>query len=162
MTDSRLRPKICKECGGHFRGRSKRVYCSDACKYRHKYPPKGNHIKYGRVCANCGKTYDGPRNKYCSDECFAAVCSGQWQDGKARRRKKKRDIIVAAKNRPCQDCGGKFPHYVMDLHHRDPSDKDFTLSSSMGKSIPAILDEIEKCDVLCANCHRERHHGKNG
>lgn len=158
MATSRLRPKICKACGASFRGRAKRVYCSDACKYRYKYPPRDKKIKYGRTCVECGNIYDGYRNKYCSDECFAAACVRRRADGISY----KKSLVLEAKLGPCMDCGGDFAPYIMDLHHRDPKEKSFEVSKFSDKSISAIMDEIEKCDLVCANCHRERHHGPNG
>jgi hypothetical protein len=47
----------------------------------------------------------------------------------------------------------------LQFHHRNPREKDFTISNacSWGWSIERILKEMEKCDVLCANCHAKRH-----
>lgn len=46
----------------------------------------------------------------------------------------------------------------MQFHHRDPSQKDFEVSMMvMGHSRERILDEIAKCDALCANCHLKLH-----
>lgn len=59
---------------------------------------------------------------------------------------------------PCPDCGLKFAPHQMDFDHRDPSLKSFRLTAGavMLKSRPALLDEVRKCDVVCANCHRVR------
>ena len=71
-----------------------------------------------------------------------------------------REIIVQSKNKPCADCGQSFPSYVMDFDHRD--DKKFTISRiNMIASESALRIEIEKCDVVCANCHRERTHQRS-
>ena len=54
---------------------------------------------------------------------------------------------------------------TLDFHHRDSTEKDFTVSAmaGMGFSPKSILKEIEKCDVLCSNCHRKLHsEEKNG
>ena len=62
----------------------------------------------------------------------------------------------------CMDCGGKFPSYVLDLDHRDPNDKVCTPSQlANGNSWAKMLEEIKKCDVVCANCHRKRTHESN-
>jgi hypothetical protein len=42
----------------------------------------------------------------------------------------------------------------LDLHHRDPTTKRFTIGRGRSWSLQNLLTEIEKCDVLCANCHR--------
>lgn len=62
------------------------------------------------------------------------------------------------RERPCADCGGVFESHQMDFDHRDGSVKAFRLTSgsSMLRSERLVQDEIAKCDVVCANCHRIR------
>ena len=65
--------------------------------------------------------------------------------------------------RGCADCGLKDP-VVLDLDHRDPSTKLATMRdnrNSYKRNFPnlgwdTLMEEIEKCDVVCANCHRRR------
>ena len=75
-----------------------------------------------------------------------------------RRRAKLRAIIEEIKNKPCQDCGGIFHPFVMDLDHRDPLDKFFNVSAALplGFGEDRIREEAAKCDVVCSNCHRMR------
>lgn len=61
-----------------------------------------------------------------------------------------------AKNVPCTDCGIKYPSYVMDFDHVR-GEKQFNIGSYPLTTIP-LAKEIEKCDVVCSNCHRERTH----
>jgi hypothetical protein len=58
----------------------------------------------------------------------------------------------------CIRCGENDP-VTLDFHHRDPEEKDFGFNEIryFGWSIKRLLGEIEKCDVLCANCHRKLH-----
>ena len=67
-------------------------------------------------------------------------------------------VIREAKDKPCMDCSVKYPYYVMDFDHRDRNDKLFNISqwSRHGLSRQLLLNEINKCDVVCSNCHRER------
>jgi hypothetical protein len=53
-------------------------------------------------------------------------------------------------------------YHVLDLHHKDPKEKEFCLGEIVhrGWSKKRILEEVEKCDVHCANCHRELHHNE--
>jgi hypothetical protein len=69
----------------------------------------------------------------------------------------KREIIRAAKNKPCADCGGQYPYYIMDLDH-GVGDKiiNVGLMVGWGYTSAEIITEISKCDVICSNCHRER------
>lgn len=74
-----------------------------------------------------------------------------------RKYDRKRAMVLAERERrgnACQDCG-----YVDDLvwHHRDPSQKLFTIGFSIIKSYAAVEAELAKCDLLCPNCHARRH-----
>lgn len=72
---------------------------------------------------------------------------------------KRRQWVASFKNRPCEDCGIKYPSYVMDFHHRNPDSKSFNIGRDLYRhSRKKVLDEIKKCDLLCANCHRIREH----
>ena len=64
------------------------------------------------------------------------------------------EVVRAAKDQPCLDCGERYPPYVMDLDHR--GDKKFNVSQGLRRPLEEILAEIAKCDPVCANCHRER------
>ena len=68
-------------------------------------------------------------------------------------------IMEKAKDVPCQDCGERYPPYVMDFDHRDPTTKAAKVSSMHHTSVKRLVAEIAKCDVVCANCHRERSWG---
>lgn len=76
--------------------------------------------------------------------------------GKLRRRRIWQ-LVAEYKARPCSDCGGSFPPCAMDLHHRDPGDKEFVLGQAALKSWKRVRAEMDKCDLVCANCHRIRH-----
>jgi hypothetical protein len=53
----------------------------------------------------------------------------------------------------CQRCGYNEDPRALHFHHRDPEDKEFSLSWAGSSADARIQAEIEKCDVLCANCH---------
>jgi hypothetical protein len=56
----------------------------------------------------------------------------------------------------CVKCGYAAHPRALDFHHRDHSSKDFEVSTGAGQaiSLDTLLNEISKCDVICANCHR--------
>ena len=79
----------------------------------------------------------------------------------AYRRKKmqqNRAVVYALKEAsPCLDCGKKYPHYVMHYDHL--RDKMGDLAHMVQReSLTRILAEIEKCELVCANCHAIRTH----
>lgn len=64
------------------------------------------------------------------------------------------NIIKYLKAHPCVDCGEKNP-LVLEFDHRDPKTKDFEVSVLISRTTwSRVFEEIEKCDVRCANCHR--------
>ncbi len=73
----------------------------------------------------------------------------------ARRRQIRRDILARAKDRPCYDCKVRYPKCAMDFDHVE-GQKRFDISMGIGKAIHILIAEIEKCEVVCANCHRIR------
>jgi hypothetical protein len=62
---------------------------------------------------------------------------------------------------PCDDCKEMFPPHMMDFDHRDPSKKLFTIAGAHAVLMPRdkLIAEVEKCDVVCANCHALRTYG---
>lgn len=68
----------------------------------------------------------------------------------------KRDFIQSFKRCPCADCGVQYPPFVMDFDHRNPAEKSFTISVGLTHTLDRLAEEIAKCDVVCANCHRVR------
>lgn len=72
------------------------------------------------------------------------------------RRRSRHQTIDEIKSRPCADCGGVFPPYVMDFDHVR-GEKLFNIALKVdGSGLPRLLAEIAKCDVVCSNCHRVR------
>jgi hypothetical protein len=61
----------------------------------------------------------------------------------------------------CKNCGFSHPA-ALDFHHRDRDEKDFNPSDMRNyTNKKKFLKEIEKCDVLCSNCHRVLHYNEN-
>ena len=62
----------------------------------------------------------------------------------------------------CTQCGENHPA-TLEFHHRDPSQKDRNVAAMMrdGCGKKKIQAEIEKCDVLCSNCHRKHHYDED-
>lgn len=78
----------------------------------------------------------------------AQVAKYQWD---------KKLAALAILGGKCQECGFSHPA-ALQFHHRDPEQKEFSLSTktfAMPKKFPweRVLIEIQKCDLLCANCH---------
>lgn len=59
-------------------------------------------------------------------------------------------------NSKCMDCG--YNNWIaLEFDHRDPSKKEYEISNCIGRgSISKLKKEMEKCDIVCCNCHRIR------
>ena len=55
------------------------------------------------------------------------------------------------------DCGNSYPHYVMEFDHAR-GEKVANIPIILMGSLDALFEELEKCDVVCANCHSIRTH----
>lgn len=87
----------------------------------------------------------------------------QSGESRTRRRAEARRLVRADKDKPCADCGNKYPYWVMDHDHRPGEVKLFDLNAACKTGVPVarIVAELAKCDVVCANCHRERTHTRH-
>lgn len=118
----------------------------------------------GFAFANMAK---GTRQRHCR-KCQAAYRRSHYLRTKATyitnerirvrgHRERNRVLLVEyLTSHPCVDCG-ETDVVVLDFDHRDPAQKKRDVSKIAGRSPwPAVVKEIEKCDVRCANCHRRR------
>jgi hypothetical protein len=83
----------------------------------------------------------------------------QLQYSKLRKHTKK-EMAVRHKGGKCQRCNGVFPSCVFDFHHIDPSTKTTRSTDFLCWGWNRILEELNKCIMLCANCHRITHYCK--
>lgn len=69
--------------------------------------------------------------------------------------------IDSLKDNPCTDCGIKYKPWQMDFDHV-LGEKQFNIAFARSKKLgrSAILSEIAKCELVCANCHRDRTHNR--
>jgi hypothetical protein len=117
------------------------------------------HSPTRKTCARCQESKplnafyrtSGKRNKLTS---YCKPCHNSYTTARFRSRKKQ---AVAYLGGRCAACDGIFPYFVYDFHHRDPSQKDVQFNTLRRRSWKAITTELDKCDLLCANCHRIRH-----
>jgi hypothetical protein len=76
----------------------------------------------------------------------------------SRRRAEIRRRAIEYLGGKCQRCGYAECPEALDFHHRDAARKDFGISSrGYTRSWDRVRAELDKCDLLCANCHREIH-----
>jgi hypothetical protein len=77
-----------------------------------------------------------------------------------KRRKKIRQMAIAHKGGKCQICGYNRCLEALEFHHLENEKKDFGISDKgYTRNWSRIKGEIDKCLLLCSNCHREIHSG---
>src|SRR5574343_77243 len=123
-------------------------YCSNCDTYKSlkefnfKYKEKNKRQAF---CRNCQSRvhkeyYDNHINDYLAKN--------------KRRQKMLSEFVNNLKDNPCMDCGGKFSPVSMDFDHRENKKYNISWMVRYNKnSTENILKEIEKCDLVCSNCH---------
>jgi hypothetical protein len=153
--------RICPECMKQFdTHRGLHIYCSRECKEKqrvrlmaHKEPKKR---KYS-FCQFCGETKEENYRKTCSDHC-AKKWRALVRNKRAHELAKKFDKWK--KSIGCGMCGYNKCGKALDFHHTDPSTKLFEINklnwwSFITYDNERVKQEIDKCILLCANCHSE-------
>lgn len=78
-----------------------------------------------------------------------------------KRRDKLKVLAIEYKGGSCEICGYDKCVDAIDFHHKDPSDKDFGIGSKgYTRSWEKVKEELDKCMIVCSNCHRELHSNK--
>ena len=107
-----------------------------------------------RECRSCLKnlpmTDFYPRNA----DCKACARKAAVERGRKKELRRRRHISRYKVKQGCVMCGYNSHAVALDLHHRDPSTKYKDVSSMLTHKLTDLIEEIRKCDVLCANCHR--------
>jgi hypothetical protein len=168
----------CKKCDSKFpssviiegkkRNIGARVYCLDCS-------PFGAHntrqldirepgVTYAN-CARCGVKAEGDKEAVKetfyikSDGRPYSYCKVCWNNIRKEKFVSNKSQAVEYLGGSCQICGYSKCHEALEFHHKDPTKKDFGISKYRGVDIERIKPELDKCVLLCANCHRETHAG---
>ena len=91
--------------------------------------------------------------KYAKHYC-KSCCSGKKRESNRSIKEK----AIAYLGGGCGRCGYVGCPAVFDFHHIDPSKKEFSIGGSRFHRFELIKDELDKCELLCSNCHRELHY----
>lgn len=130
-------------------------FCSSSCRGKHymeiKYP-----LSKRKKCLTCGSLIKSTR-KYCSRECMKKKPVTQknyisYADLK--------QFCLEYKGSKCSKCGYSKCKSALCFHHVDSTTKKYTISSLCARHSISndLLEELDKCILLCANCHAEEHH----
>jgi len=119
-----------------------------------------------KKCIVCNKDLRGNQQKFCSGACKQ---KNHWnmikiqpntyhnQTIRALTRKLK---FVEMLGGCCNKCGYNKNLAALEFNHLDPSNKSFSLDCRKlsNTNEKDLLEELKKCELLCANCHREHHY----
>lgn len=178
----KFKAKNCQSCGTQFFPKSGfQLYCNSCrqnpdgtplayctkCKIRKRSPQSSRCATCNAEILNTKKTWRASVNTICTRCGRPKEIDGRAECGKCRPKsneKAKRHRadfkrkLVEYMGSKCIDCGlvSEF-HAVYDVHHLDPSQKEFYMARA--KSVPwdSVKKELENCVLLCAVCHRIRH-----
>lgn len=158
-----LREVPCADCGGRFAGHQ--------MDFDHR-DPRDKSFTIGRatlksrdqllaeaakcdvVCANCHRLRTRRHHREWLASRTPAI-SPRIEDQRQRWRHRA-DLLDRLRSVPCADCGGLFAQCAMDFDHRDPATKVRSVTRMIHGSIDRMMVEVDKCDIVCANCHRLR------
>lgn len=134
---------------GVLKNLSSRKYCPECSPIgRHRTTSIENDKP--RECTRCGKSYTRHQTSCSATLCASCVVNKNRTDKKRK--------LVALKGGKCQRCGYDKSLAALQFHHRNPAEKLFTINGRNGcRSWESLLQETQKCDLLCANCHAEVH-----
>jgi len=126
-----------------------------------------------KVCRKCNENKE--LDKYWSagikngKKHLRQTCIACYRDVKKDYKKRKRDWYNSLKNNlSCDECGysklthKSFSSHAIEFHHYDDN-KEFAIADGIykGYSRKKIVEEINKCRVLCSRCHAEEHDKSN-
>ena len=101
-------------------------------------------------CQFCGRLYKySKRAGHTKTRCNSCLAN-------TRRYQRRIDIVTYLGNK-CSVCGYNKCIHALEAHHKNPNEKDFTISGAHCRSWLRIKKELDKCILLCSNCHREEH-----
>ena len=120
----------------------------------------GNKYDYSlieRKCSKCEvvKSVDEYYKRSDREGQYQSICK-QCSNTKINNK----NLILEYKGNCCEICQKSYPERSYNLHHKDPSIKEFSITKYNNiKNIDKIKPELDKCHLVCVNCHRETHYG---
>lgn len=115
-----------------------------------------------KKCSKCGENkpvvqFHSRKDRPGTLQPFCKQCGAKAVSNREKRIKL---ACIKYKGGKCESCGIESDDSntgIFEFHHAEPEHKDFSISSAKGKSIQHLTTELDKCQLLCANCHVKRH-----
>lgn len=108
-----------------------------------------------KICAKHGEQPHYYYNSYKYYKCRVCNC-----ENVKKRHKKVKALLVEYKGGKCEECGYSKCLSALQFHHKNSTTKSFGIAEKMySKSLELLKQEVDKCELLCSNCHFEHHDG---
>ena len=158
---------VCPECGTVFFAKADAEYCSMSCYQKaHHKRTYVSPVQPELICPVCNRSFIPKKLPaiYCSRECYyksearkTAIHNHNTQGGRRQRVLALYARVDEIKSGPCVDCKGVFDPVAMDFDHiTDNKVKSISQLINSLKPWEEIQAEIDKCELVCSNCHRVR------
>lgn len=85
---------------------------------------------------------------------------GKYAAASKATRERRKAKMTELKSKPCTDCGTSYPYYVMQWDHIGDDKVDDVSTLMLNRGWQTVLDEVAKCELVCANCHMIRTHDR--
>jgi len=116
-----------------------------------------NGIEY-KICPSCSIKKELLKDFYIKKEKYShAWCKACINKNTIAIQQNRKIQAINYKGGKCAKCGYNKYAGALDFHHLDPSKKDFTIARRKNCSLETIKPELDKCILLCRNCHAELH-----
>jgi len=156
---------ICKKIKFAVEFRARALLCIECMdKLKIKECPKCGEIKSFDEF-NKDKTRKNMIASWCRDcntksnKIFREANKERYSYNANKRVRKQRDIIDEYKiEKGCIKCGYNKIASVLEFHHIDKETKEYSIGSIVGNNLKKVWREINKCIILCSNCHQEFHY----
>lgn len=113
-------------------------------------------------CETCQKELTGKQQKFCCRKCNNQSVNTKHKDYTRQQQRgiKRKLFFVNQLGRRCCICGYQKNLASLIFHHKDPKQKTLTLDirSMSNNSLEVLQNEVNKCQLMCHNCHSELHH----
>lgn len=114
-------------------------------------------MKYCSKCNTKKELADFYSRKRGSSTNTTSWCKACLNSLTLERQRKRKKQAIEYKGGKCELCGYSKCEGALEFHHSDPATKEFSLSAGKFTSFSKFKKELDKCVLLCANCHREQH-----
>ncbi len=166
--------KTCSKCEKEFKtiavvdgvekNLGNRKYCLDCSPWGQHNTSKIGEIEKPKhkTCRHCREEFKNTEEfffpRYDKTKSLSTYCRSCWNKYRVQKFRELKSKCVAYKGGKCENCGYNKCEAAMDFHHPDPSQKELGIGSGKFFSFEKVKKELDKCTLLCSNCHREEHY----